>query len=211
MTGNSLLPDSALCKAAFTYAKNVSDPWLYHHVMRSAIYADRLGRQRNMVFDRELLCVSAVLHDLGLTDEVPVQERFEIEGADAASRFLEEQGMAKEKLRTVWDAIALHTTVGIPLRKEPEVALCFLGIASDLGLIQPAQVTADFYDTVLELYPWLDTGAAITEALTKLFGKNPAAASSNAVSQACAHKLAGYREFNPFAHLAEVDRLRAGG
>src|SRR5262245_30256300 len=35
-----------------------------------------------MKYDREVLCVAAVLHDLGLTDVAPVQVRFEIEGAD---------------------------------------------------------------------------------------------------------------------------------
>ena len=42
------------------------------------------GQRRALKYDRELLCVATVLHDLGLTTLAPVQARFEIEGADAA-------------------------------------------------------------------------------------------------------------------------------
>jgi len=90
-----------------------------------------------MKFDREVLCVSAVLHDLGLTMIAPVEVRFEIEGADLAKDFLARKGMSERHLEIVWDAIALHTTPEIPLRKCSEVALCQLGIAADLGIAPP--------------------------------------------------------------------------
>src|SRR6516165_4719501 len=81
------LPDSELCRASIEYARAVSEPFLFHHVMRSAIYADLIGRARRLQYDREVLCVSAVLHDLGLTRVAPVDARFEVEGADAAKAF----------------------------------------------------------------------------------------------------------------------------
>ncbi|MEZ5890895.1 MAG: hypothetical protein R3D52_12090 [Xanthobacteraceae bacterium] len=47
-----------------------------------------IGQKRKMRFDREVVCVSAVLHDLGLTKIAPVAARFEIEGVDAAKSSL---------------------------------------------------------------------------------------------------------------------------
>jgi HD superfamily phosphodiesterase len=91
------LPDTELCSAAVAYARTVSGPFLFHHVMRSAIFADSIGRGAGMKFDRELLCVSAVLHDLGLTSIAPVQMRFEIEGADLAKDFLAKKGMSERR------------------------------------------------------------------------------------------------------------------
>jgi hypothetical protein len=138
----SNLPDSELCVAAIDYARNVSEPALFHHVMRSAVFADAIGRQLKMKFDREVLCVAAVLHDLGLTKLAAVQTRFELEGADAAKEFLVKRGMSEGDIETVWEAIALHTTAEIPSRRSPEVALCQMGIAIDLFALPPDLMTA---------------------------------------------------------------------
>src|SRR5688572_26595337 len=136
------MPDSALCQAATELVERASAPFLFHHVMRSCVYAEYLGRQQQRAYDRELLYVSTVLHDLGLTQLAPVRERFEVEGADLAKEFLARQGMSERALELAWDAIALHTTAGIPVRKQAEVALCHLGIACDIrGLPDDAELT----------------------------------------------------------------------
>lgn len=190
------LPDSPLCQAATELAERVSEPFLFHHVMRSYVYAEWIGQRKNLTYDREILYVSTVLHDLGLTDIAPVQARFEIEGADAAREFLAKQGMPERKLELVWDAIALHTTAEIPLRKGAEVALCFLGIATDVRVI-PADVAAgDLVDRVLEAYPWLHLDEALLAALVGLYEKNPATAASHAVADACERRVPEFRRFN---------------
>src|SRR5688572_17221629 len=135
-------PDSPLCEGATELARRVSEPFLFHHVMRSWAYAEWLGQRRGGKHDREVLYVATVLHDLGLTELAPVRERFEVEGADAAKEFLARQGMSERALELAWDAIALHTTAGIPVRKQAEVALCHLGIACDIrGLPDDAELT----------------------------------------------------------------------
>src|SRR5260221_10451886 len=101
-SSKTILPDSDLCNAAVEYARTASDPFLFHHVMRSAILADSIGRRLGMKFGREVLCVSAVLHDVGLTTVAPVQMRFEIEGADLAKDFLAKKGMSERHLEMVW-------------------------------------------------------------------------------------------------------------
>ena len=75
------LPDSALCRATTEYARSVSDPFLFNHVMRSFVFAELCGRPTGRTYDRELLYVACVLHDLGLTSVAPAAERFEIESA----------------------------------------------------------------------------------------------------------------------------------
>jgi hypothetical protein len=190
------LPDSELCRAATEYARTVSEPFLLHHVMRSALYADMIGRLRKLRYDREVLYVSAVLHDLGLTKIAPVQARFEIEGADAAKAFLAERGMNERHVDIVWDAIALHTTAEIPLRKCPEIALCQMGIAADLAILPTGLLSDKMLDQVLDAYPWLDIGEALFASLVGLYEKNPKAAASNAVADACERRVPGFRRFN---------------
>ena len=53
--------------------------------------------------------------------------------------------MSGDALRTVWDAIALHMTPGIPEQKVPEVALVTAGVEYDvLAEKLPAYVRPNF-------------------------------------------------------------------
>jgi len=195
-TSRPRLPDTELCNAAVEYARTVSAPFLFHHVMRSAILADSIGRKRGIRYDREILCVSAVLHDLGLTTIAPVQMRFEIEGADLAKDFLARKGMSEHSVEIVWDAIALHTTAEIPSRKCTEIALCQMGIAANLGITPPDAVSDETIDEALAAYPWLYIHESLLTTLVGLYQRNPKAVSSNAVAEACERRVAGFKRSN---------------
>jgi HD superfamily phosphodiesterase len=84
-------------------------------------------------FDDELLFLSCILHDLGAIGYGNGDQRFEVDGADAAARFLREYGVAEDRVNTVWQAIALHTTIGIAHRFGPEQAIAQLGISADMN------------------------------------------------------------------------------
>ena len=60
-----------------------------------------------------------------VTDTLPLRDdqRFEIDGADEARRFLLEHGLAEERADLAWAGIALHTTPEIPLHMATELAL----------------------------------------------------------------------------------------
>lgn len=202
------LPDTPLCQAATQLAQSLSAPFLFHHVMRSYVYAELIGQRRKAAYDSEVLYVATVLHDLGLTSIAPVRARFEIEGADAAKEFLAKQGMDDPTAELVWDAIALHTTSEIPLRKRQEVALCHLGIASDLRGLPPDVASAGPAARVLDAYPELDLKEGLLAALIGLYRKNPAASASHAVADACERHVPGFRRFNLCDMLTEP-RTRA--
>ena len=197
----SNLPDSELCVAAIDYARSVSEPALFHHVMRSAIFADVIGRKRKMNFDPEVLCAATVLHDLGLTKLAAVEARFELEGADAAKEFLVKRRMSERNIEIVWEAIALHTTAEIPSRRLPEVALCQMGVFTDLFALPPDLMTAAQFDEIFEAYPWLGLNDALPSTLVSLFKKNPKVASSSAVADACALHVPDFKRFNFCEHL----------
>jgi hypothetical protein len=190
------MPDSALCLAATELAERVSEPFLFHHVMRSCVYAECIGRQRQQTYDRELLYVSTVLHDLGLTPLAPVRERFEVEGADLAKDFLARQGMSERALELAWDAIALHTSAGIAVRKPAEIALCHLGIACDIRGLPDDPELAALRASARAVYPWLGLERALPDALVALYHKSPAATASHAVADACDRLVPGFRRFN---------------
>jgi hypothetical protein len=77
-----------------------------------------------------------MFHDMGLTNQHSSQgERFEVDGANVARDFLRNRGISQHDIDTVWTAIALHTTPGIPQHMHPVVALLTAGVEMDvLGL-----------------------------------------------------------------------------
>lgn len=130
------IPDSKMAKEATELVRSVESPLLFHHSTRVFLFGSLAGTRRGLKFDPELLYVGAMFHDLGLVDAYSSPtERFEVDGANAARRFLRSHGVAEQDADVVWDAIALHTTPGIPRHKKPEVALVTAGVEMDvLGL-----------------------------------------------------------------------------
>src|SRR6202035_5456585 len=96
-------------------------------------------------FDPELLYAGAMFHDLGLTPQhSSKQERFEVDGANAARNFLRSHQIPAADIDNVWTAIALHTTPGIPQHMHPVVALVTAGVEMDvLGLDYASFADAD--------------------------------------------------------------------
>jgi hypothetical protein len=119
-----------------------------------------------------------------------------VEGADLAKEFLARQGMSEPALALAWDAIALHTTAGIPVRKPPVIALCHLGTVCDIRGLRDVPELAALRAPVEQAYPWLAMERALPETLVGLYRQSPAAAASHAVADACDRLVPGFRRFN---------------
>jgi hypothetical protein len=74
-----------------------------------------------------------VLHDLGLGTLAPGGARFEVEGADLAASLLTKHGVAAADVDRVWEAIALHSTMGIADRRGLLTYLTHRGVFIDGG------------------------------------------------------------------------------
>jgi len=95
-----------------------------------------------------------MFHDIGLTEGYRRSSlRFEVDGANAARDFLKSHGVAVESVERVWDAIALHTTPGIPEHKKPEVALVNAGVAMDVLGFGYSDFTDEERDAVTAAHP----------------------------------------------------------
>jgi hypothetical protein len=127
------LPRTPLIDRAFDYARDRCPAFLFNHVARSWMFAAKLAVLQDIAHDPEVLAVSTLLHDLGLTEHAAGPNRFEVNGASVAANFSREQGLDDRRVQLVWDSIALHGTPSISAFKEPEVALCARGIGADFG------------------------------------------------------------------------------
>ncbi len=129
--------------------------------------------------DPELLAVSTVLHDLGLTERYIAEKRFEVDGANAARGFLTERGIAAQQMQLVWDAIALHTTRSIALHKESEVAMTHSGIAVDAIGAGLERIPLDKQRAILAAFPRLALKKHLESSLCNIVRRKPATSFDN--------------------------------
>jgi len=167
------IPDTRLAVETMEHVREVSSPALYNHVVRTYIFGEQVGRNLGMRYDSEVVYVAAMMHDLGLTPPYIGPGRFEVDGADAAARFLSEHAVAADKVALVWDAIALHSSNGIAERKQPEVALVHFGAAVDVVGSRLDQIPVDVLHQTLETYPRLGFKQAFLEAIADVLRKKP--------------------------------------
>jgi hypothetical protein len=189
------IPDSRLCQAATACARAVSEPSLFNHLMRTFGFGCAAAGARGIAFDRELFYIAAVLHDLGLTELSRHEQRFELESADAAKAMLSREGMRDADIELVWEAIALHTTVGVPPRKRPEIALVQLGAAIDVGFVSLDVVAAEL-PAILEHWPRLAFKTELLRYFARLYERNPAAALQSPVVADIVERQRGVRAPN---------------
>jgi hypothetical protein len=130
------IPDSRLARDVTELVRATLSPLLFHHSSRVYYFGALAGQRRGLRFDPELLYTGAMFHDMGLSPRhSSAYERFEVDGADVARDFLRSHGISQADIDTVWTAIALHTTPGIPQHMHPVVALLTAGVEMDvLGL-----------------------------------------------------------------------------
>lgn len=127
------IPDSKLARDITELVRDTESDLLFHHSSRVFYFGGLAGLQRKLRFDRELLYAGAMFHDMGLTPKYSsAHARFEVDGANAAADFLRSNGISQYDIDTVWTAIALHTTPGIPEYMHPVVALLTAGVEMDV-------------------------------------------------------------------------------
>ncbi|MCW2549983.1 MAG: Cyanamide hydratase [Mycobacterium sp.] len=132
------IPESAAAQEATRMVRETTSPPIFDHSRRVFLFGAIHAREQGLQPDPELLYLSALYHDTGLaTPFSEVEQRFELDGADHARKFMLDRGFPASSAEIVWTAIALHTTPGIPRRMGPEIAAVARGVLTDavgLGL-----------------------------------------------------------------------------
>ena len=148
------VPDSSLARAITQFVRDTESALLFHHSSRVYYWGALAGKQRGIKFDRELLYAGAMFHDMGLTPGYSsAHERFEVDGANAAREFLRSHGIGQADVDTVWTAIALHTTPGIPQHMHPVVALVTAGVEMDVLGLTYAEYSDDEREAIVHAHP----------------------------------------------------------
>ena len=148
------VPDSRLAREATELVRDTESPLLFNHSTRVYYFGSLAGKRRGLQFDPELLYIGAMFHDMGLTRQYSsASDRFEVDGANAAKAFLRQHNISQPEIDTVWTAIALHTTPGIPQYMHPVVALLTNGVEMDVLGIAYSEFSYADRDAIVAAYP----------------------------------------------------------
>jgi hypothetical protein len=173
------LPDTPVAQAAIKFARSTESPSVFNHSVRSYLFGELLashdGMRPGADYDSEALFLGCLLHDLGVGTAAPGKARFEVEGADLAAAFLTEHGCKRAVVDGVWEAIALHSSMGIADRRG---ALCLLtrsGIGADFG--RNAEVIDEQTAAAIHVrYPRLSMASTLVDAIVAHAQRSPEAA-----------------------------------
>jgi hypothetical protein len=173
LIGGISVPDSPLITAVIEHAQRSSEPYLFNHTMRSWLFAEAIGRIKGIDYDREVVAIGTILHDIGLTASVSGPYRFEVNGADAALSFVKGKGLSDRRAQLIWDLVALNSTPSLALHKEPEVAVGTMGIGLDYGGFGVGTLPTADVERILCAFPRLRMKQRFTETCCRLVTKKP--------------------------------------
>ncbi|MFD7156509.1 HD domain-containing protein [Kribbella sp. NPDC059898] len=186
------IPDSTLAREATELVRAAATPLLFDHSRRVFLFGSLRGR--DLTYDPELLYVGAMFHDLGLTERYRrTDQRFELDGADEARRFLNTHGISGDPADRVWTAIALHTTPEIPLRMSAEIALVTRGVELDVLGIGYDAITDAERAAVTAAHPRPDFKPRILAAFTTGIQDRPDTTFGNVKADVLEHFVPGFR------------------
>jgi hypothetical protein len=173
------IPNTSVATLATQFVSRVTPLWLLNHLLRTYVFAELLGRRSAMKYNSELLYLGAIMHDLGLSDEFASIQRFELDGADAASRFLLKHGVSKRRTHLVWDSIAFHTSRGLYDRMRAETALVGYGVLADTIGTGVEKLSAKQVEEVLETWPRHGFRYAFPQLVAEIVGRKPETAAGS--------------------------------
>ena len=188
------VPQTAAAVEATRVIREMTSRLIFDHSRRVFLFGAIHAQQHGLDPDPELLYLAALFHDTGLaTPYSDEEQRFEIDGADHARKFLLDHGFPARSADTVWTAIALHTTPRIPDRLGPEIAATARGVLTDvvgLGLevLDPAQV-----EEVIAAHPRGDFKNEFLQAFVDGLAHRPDTTYGTVNADVLEHFIPGFR------------------
>ncbi|MFL6118730.1 HD domain-containing protein [Actinophytocola sp.] len=135
-------------------ARAYSSPALVNHSFRAYVWAAAFGTTSGVEFDRELLFVAALLHDIGLVDvfdshTVPFEEA----GGGVAWVFAAGAGWPAARRARLSEVIVRHMWAEVDPVEDPEGHLLARAAALDIAGRGVDELPAEFRAEVLARYP----------------------------------------------------------
>src|SRR5436190_4327908 len=175
-----VLPKGSLAAGSLAVARSSVNRSIVDHSIRSFLFARLLAEEEGSLhdadYDEDLLFAATVMHDLGLGEHATGEARFEVEGADMAAQVLRKHAVNEADVDRVWEAIALHSSLGIAHRRGLLTYLTHKGVFIDAGRITDAIADRLRQEVLTAAFPRRAADRFIVDAIVAHATRSEAAA-----------------------------------
>ncbi|WP_336206005.1 HD domain-containing protein [Nonomuraea sp. LPB2021202275-12-8] len=186
-----VLPDTPVCRTALEVATRYHSPSLLNHSIRAYVWAAAYAQERDIAFDAELLWVSSMLHDIGLTAEFDSHTvPFEEAGGHVAWAFCAGAGWPVERRVRAAEVIIRHMWDEVPLEEDPEGHLLELSTGMDISGRRTEDIPAGLREEVLRRHPRLEIAKEFAACVADQGARKPSSLAGGFVSSGIAERIA---------------------
>jgi hypothetical protein len=185
-------PSTAVAEQALEVCTAYSSPALLHHCRRSYVWAAAYAVEHGIDIDTELLFVSTMLHDIGLTPSfdnhaVP----FEVAGGHVAWVFGAGAGWPVGRRHRAAEIIVKHMWDSVDVAEDAEGYLLEIATGLDISGANPQWWPADLRAEVLADFPRLGLGEEFTACFAAEAARKPGSSAAAAMANGIAGRIAG--------------------
>lgn len=161
-----IAPPTPVAAAAVEVLRAFSSPALVNHCLRSWVWASALGDAIGLGYDRELLYVATMLHDLGVTEAFDAHRTpFEVAGGGVAWAFAAGAQWPAERRTRAAEVIERHMWVSVDPAEDAEGYLLEVATSLDVAGAAPERWDREMLRAVTARLPRLDFAASFANAI----------------------------------------------
>jgi hypothetical protein len=183
-------PQTPAAAAALSVASRFYTPALLNHCVRSYLWGAMYGAAHGIAFDDELYYVSALLHDIGLTDAFDSHRvAFEEAGGAVGWVFAAAAGWPAARAARAEEVIVLHMRDAVPSTVDPESHLLQVATGWDVSGRRPEDFPAAARAEVLATYPRQGFGREFLACFEDQAGRKPDSAAAASLADNVAARI----------------------
>jgi hypothetical protein len=201
------LPHSELALAAAAFAQQNCPDFLFNHCMRTFTFGALLMQRQARAFNADSAFVASALHDLGLLQAFEsARGSFEIDGADAAEKFMLEHHRSAAEADQVWHAVELHDGKwALTARQGSEAMLVSLGAGADVYGPDPGEMQTRQIAEVLAAFPRRQFKQRFTSLLIAHCERKPTSQRATWLESVCRAHAPSVEQDSVEQHIAAAD------
>src|SRR3954454_6447122 len=178
-------------RAAREVVAEYSSPALVNHCERSYLWSAALGELTGVAYNRELLFVASMVHDLGLVAAFDNHlAPFEDAGGNVGWVFAAGAGWPQQRRARVKEIVVCHMWHEVDPAFDAEGHLLCEGTGLDISGREPDRWPAAFRRKVVERFPPLELPAEFIAKIREQARRKPGCAAAAAVAAGVADRIA---------------------
>lgn len=186
-----LFPQTPAAAAVLSVANRFYSPALLNHCVRSYLWGAKYAAAHDITFDDELYYVSAMLHDIALTEVFDSHTvAFEVAGGDLAWVFGIATGWPADRAARTAEIIVLHMRDDVAASADPESHLLQVATSWDVVGRRPEEFTPEVRAEILARYPREGFSAEFVGCFEDQAKRKPTSAAATSIANDGARRIA---------------------